>query len=342
MKNTTSTETRERGRRPSLFGPIMLIALGLFLLLSELNLLTDLHWGDLLRLWPLYLIFLGLNLLVLQVPRPLGTILSGGVALTAAAVAGFILLVGLPGSGGILNLEGWQSREISFAADDVTSAVMDLEIGPPGANLYALQDSNDLIAGTVIYHNELQFDQDREGGRVTVTLNPDDGSVSLWLPEWLTTGDADDEGRSELGLSPDVPLTLSLTAAAGSSEFDLRELALEELSVDVAAGEATVFLPDGDYDVEMETSAGSTTVTLPQAGEQRVEVAVNAGSAVLELPAGREARVEVDQALSGFENEHADLQRVGSDNVWQTAGYEDSSEPITIILHISVGSVTLR
>lgn len=337
-----STTTPERRRQPSLFGPIVLITVGLFFLLSELNPLTDLHWGDLLRLWPLLLIFLGLNLLVLQAPRPLGTILSGGVALTAVAVTGYILLVGLPGSDGTLNLDDWQTQKIAYSGDGVTSAVMDLEIGPPGANVYALEDSNDLIAGTAIYRDDLRFDQSADDGRVNVTLAPAGDRSWLWLPEWLGEDDLDDDERWDLGLSPDVPLSLSLTAAAGSSELDLRELSLDELSVDVAAGEATLFLPDGDYDVEVETSAGTTTVTLPEAGEQTIEVSVSAGSVVLELPAGREARVEVDRALGDFNNEHADLQRTGEDNVWQTAGYEESDEQLTIILNVAVGSATLR
>lgn len=338
-----SATTSERRRQPSLFGPIILISLGLFFLFSELNPVTDLYWGDLLRLWPLLLIFLGLNLLVLQAPRPLGTLLSGAVALTAVAVAGYVLLVGLPGSSsGLLNLGDWQTREISYSADGATSAVMDLEIGPPGANLYALDDSGDLIAGSVTYRDDLQIDRRNEDGRATVKLALDDSGPWLWFPEWLGENDPDDAERWQLGLSPDVPLSLSLMAAAGSSELDLRELALEELSVSVAAGEAALFLPDGDYDAHVEISAGSTTVSLPRNGEQTIEVDVSAGTVVLELPPGREARVEVEQALGGFDNDYADLQRIGEDNVWETAGYEDSAEPITIILNISLGSATLQ
>lgn len=337
-----STPSQDRRQQPSLFGPIILIAIGLFFLFSELNPVTDLHWGDLLRLWPLFLIFIGLNLLVLQAPRPLGTLLSGGVALTAAAVTGYILLVGVPGSGGFLSLDDWQTEEIAFSAADVTSAVMDLEIGPPGANVYALEDSNDLIAGTVIYRDELRFDHSSEEDRATVTLDTDDGVSRLWLPEWLGADDPDDLERWQLGLNPDVPLSLSLAAAAGSSRLDLSELTLEELDLNVAAGEATLLLPGGDYDAEVETSAGATTITLPESGEQTVEVSVNAGSVVLELPAGRDVRVEVDQALGDFDNDYAALERAGDDNVWETDGYDDSDEPLTIILHVSVGSATIR
>jgi hypothetical protein len=340
-RHIMSTITHERRERPSLFGPIVLIAIGLFFLFNRLNPITDLHWGDVLRLWPLFLVFLGLNILVQQAPRPLGTILSGLVALLAVGVFGAVLLVGLPGSmWGRANLEGWQTEEISFAAGDVTSAVMNLEIGPPGANLYALEDSQDLIAGMVTYQNALQFDKRGGNGRATVTLAPQYAGTWVWAPErWDDLGD---ELRWDLGLNPNIPMSLALTANAGASDLDLRGLMLQDLSLKIAASDVTVFLPGGDYDSDIETNAASTTITLPQSGQHTIELRVTAGSVTLNLPEGMEARIEVDQALGSFDDQNHSLQRTGTDNIWQTNGYEDSADRITLKVHIAVGSVTVR
>lgn len=139
-----STMTHKQHERPSLFGPIVLIAIGLFFLIKELNPLTDLHWGDVLRLWPLFLVFLGLNILVQQAPRPWGMILSGLVALLAVGVFVAILLVGLPGSlRQTGSLEGWRTEPFSFVAEGVTTADLNLEIGLPGADLYATGNHSD-------------------------------------------------------------------------------------------------------------------------------------------------------------------------------------------------------
>jgi hypothetical protein len=46
--------------------------------------------------------------------------------------------------------------------------------------------------------------------------------------------------------------------------------------------------------------------------------------------------------LGGFADQNGALQRVGTSNVWQTAGYEDSPNRITLNVHIAVGSVTMR
>lgn len=336
-----STITYDQRKRPSLFGPIVLIAIGLFFLFNQLNLLTDLHWGDVLRLWPLFLVFLGLNILVEQAPRPLGTLLSGFVALLAVAVFGYTLLVGLPGTiGRDSHWKDWQSEDISFSANGVTSAVMNLQIGPPGANLYALEDSRDLLAGTVTYQNNLQFDTQNKGGQATVTLIPRDMETWVWKPEqWDNLGD---EQRWNLGLNPNVPMSLDLTAAAGVSHLDLRGLMLQDLALEVAASEVTVFLPGGDYDVHMATNAAATTMILPADGQHTIELQVNAGSVTLTLPPGMEAQVKVDQALGGFDDQNSALQRIGTSNIWQTAGYKNSPNRITLNIHIAVGAVTMR
>lgn len=87
--------SRREQRHTSLFGPIVLIAIGLFFLFNRLDPLTDLYWQDVLRLWPLLLIFLGLNVLALQAPRPYASLFSGLISLVAVLVLGYVLLNGL-------------------------------------------------------------------------------------------------------------------------------------------------------------------------------------------------------------------------------------------------------
>jgi hypothetical protein len=68
---------------------------GVYFLLRNLGIVSDLNWGVAFQLWPLLLIFLGINIIVQQVRRPFGTILSGLVSLTAVTLFGAILLFGV-------------------------------------------------------------------------------------------------------------------------------------------------------------------------------------------------------------------------------------------------------
>lgn len=336
-----SSITFDKKERPSLFGPIVLIAIGLFFLFNRLNPITDLHWFDVLRLWPLFLIFLGLNILVQQAPRPVGMLLSGLVALVAVVTFGYVLIAGVSGSFfGRSVTRNWQSQTVSYPLESLKSAVMDIEIGPPGADVFALEDSTDLIAGTVTYQTGLLFDKRGSGDRVTVTLAPQNSGGWIWEPDqW---DDVDNEARWDLGLNPSIPLSLKLTAVAGSSLLDLRDLLLEDLSLQLSAGELTLFLPGGDYNVDMETNAASTTMTLPEDGRHNIDLKVNAGAVAIEVPEGMEVRVEVEQALGGFDNNYSGLERIGDSEVWQTAGYDDSANRVDLNLNIAVGSVEIR
>lgn len=121
-----SQVTQKRERRPnSLFGPIVLIAIGLFFLINRTNLYTELYWLDVLRLWPLLLIFLGLTILALQAPRPYASLFSGGIALVAVLFFSYVLLNGLGGTPfrARVGLGEWQSEPVHFAAADVKTAV---------------------------------------------------------------------------------------------------------------------------------------------------------------------------------------------------------------------------
>ena len=80
----------------SVFGPVVLIAVGVFFLLQNLNVLPPLNWPAALQFWPLALVFVGVNVLVVQARPPLGTLLSLFVALAAVGVFGYLLLSGAP------------------------------------------------------------------------------------------------------------------------------------------------------------------------------------------------------------------------------------------------------
>jgi hypothetical protein len=337
----------ERRHQPSLFGPIVLIAIGLYFLLSNLDVISvDFHWFELLRLWPLMLIFLGVNIIAQQAPRPFGVLLSGLVALIAVLFFGYVLLYGLEGTAlsrlGSIGAGEWQTEAIAFTANNVESAVVDIQTGPPGAHLYALDDSRNLIEGNVFYQDELRFDTNLSRGEATVNLAlADEGNTFFFPGSW-----GSDSERWQVGLNAGVPMELALQANAGTADFDLHALTLDHLSVAVNAGEVELFLPGGDYDGRYQVNAGSVEARLPGDGRHTFEVQVNAGSITLYLPDSMEARVEVNETMGGFNSSISSLRRVSQSGpeggVWKTVGYDDSSDRVNLIVNISMGSVSLE
>ena len=85
-----------RRHSPSLFGPIVLIAIGVFFLLVNLGVIQEysFNWSGVFQLWPLFLILIGLNIIVKHAPQPLGGLLSAFVGLVAIGIFGYVLLFG--------------------------------------------------------------------------------------------------------------------------------------------------------------------------------------------------------------------------------------------------------
>jgi hypothetical protein len=345
---TSEKPRRRRGR--SVFGPVLLIAIGIFFLLANLNMLPALNWQAALRLWPLLLVFFGLNILVRQVPSPAGTLLSALVAIAAVALFGYVLLFAdqipiVDRLGGIA-LGAATREEISFPADDVDSASVALHMAAPHAEVRALEDSNDLIAGSVTHRGELLFDTAVSDGHAAIDLDTT-GSNTLfsWVDPtgWFDSASA--EGW-EIGLHPQAPMTLLLDLSSGSATMDLESLNLAELTVKGGSGAATVSLPNGEFDTIYDVGSGSVSLELPEDGRQHITVDGGSGSLRILVPASIEVRLMISDAGSGrlsvndarFALVEEEEDGAGS---WETGGFPDSSERVELVIDVGSGSVTV-
>ena len=171
-----ATSPRRAGR--SVLGPLALIALGVLFLLDNLGLVPGLNWAAVWRYWPVALILLGLNVLVSQARRPLGTVLSFLVAAVAVAFFGYLLLSG-PAEGGRdrlgLPVPAQELRRETFAlgAAGVDSAEISLDLGNDPTTIGPLSGDG-LIAGAIWTADDLRLEPERDGGRLALTVGAND------------------------------------------------------------------------------------------------------------------------------------------------------------------------
>ncbi|HSM59033.1 MAG TPA: DUF5668 domain-containing protein [Candidatus Sulfomarinibacteraceae bacterium] len=339
---------RPRRESHSLFGPLVLIAIGVYFLLVNLSLLPDLYWQSALRLWPVLLIFLGVNLIVRQAGPPWGTVLSGLVAVAAIGFFAWVLLTGFGQPVNSRSPGAAVTREaISYPADDLSFAQVEIDFSSFPATVTALSDSDNLIEGTVTHRGELIFEPERNGDQVTVRL--DTRSVSFFPFVWLNPTNwftAEDGSGWNLQLNRNVPLDLRLDLSSGRAQLALSELTLDYLEIDGSSGSANVQLPPGEYEAHYDISSGSVTLSLPESGQQVIFIDGGSGSLTIQLPGSMEARIVVEDDGSGSFRPGSRFSRVGGgtgdEGTWQTAGFQDAADRVTITLDISSGSVSVR
>ncbi|MBK8987895.1 MAG: hypothetical protein IPM39_17810 [Chloroflexi bacterium] len=319
-------------------------------MLNNLGLLpsVSLNWMAALQLWPLLLVLIGVNIVVQQAPRPLGGFLSALVGVTAVAIFGYVLLFSqdnprLAGLGLQTNPAEIQTRQISFTADDIQSADVELDLGMAGAAVSALEDSANLIEGQVSYVGDLTFDASQSGSRANIYLS--EKNSGLW---WLNPSSWASGGleKWQIGLNPGVVLDLRLDVGAGSATLDLRELSLRQVDVDGGAGSMELFLPDGDYDGVVDVGAGATRMTLAENGRQQITIDGGAGSLTIFLPANREAQITVNDGAGSFTINSSRFNqldgRPDGNGVWQTADYGRAANALDLSIDVGAGSVTVR
>ena len=326
---------------PSYFGPVVLIAGGSYFLLNNLGLLPELNWAAAARLWPLLLIFGGLNMILRQFRRPFGSMLSLFTALAAVLTFGYVLLGPvLPetlqplATTGTVNMQ----RVIYDSSADV--ADVEIDFNGAGGDLFALSDDSNLVEADISYINELEVDW-REGDRDRASLQIDtddrNGSV-LGAATGLLFGP---EHRWQIGLSPDIAYVMELDLASGQTQLDLSELQLDSLAVDGGSGRASLTLPDGDYTVTYDLGSGVTTVQLGTGGMQEILLDGGSGQLILIVPAGTPVRIEVEEGSGGLslDDRFTRVGENGDNAIWETEGFDPNTPHASIYLDIGSGSV---
>ncbi len=340
-----SDQTKNRRQRShSFFGPVVMIAMGVYFLLFNFGIVKMPNWGIIFQLWPLWLIFLGINIIVGQVPRPFGGFLSGMVGLTAVILLGYVLLFS-EDNPLLARLQTFSTietttEEISFTPEDTSSATVELDLNAAGAELFALDDSTALIAGTVSYTGDLIFETDESGDGAFVRLDTQNDNSFSWLnpSNWQVSA----QDTWQIGLSPSRDISLKVDGSSGTTTADLSDLSLTYLFIDGGSGSIDVQLPNGEYDIDYDAGSGSTTIALPENGRFDLNLDGGSGSILLTIPESMAARVDVSDGSGSFSVNGRFEQISGDhhkDGVWQTNDYNSNANQIDITLDIGSGSV---
>ena len=300
-------EREKKLRRGGLVGPLVLIGAGAVALLTNLGYLDWSIWGTLFRIWPVFLIAAGLDLLIGR-RSAIGSLLVLGLIL--AIFAGGIWLAWQPDAGSAV-----AGDEIMVPLGSAKQAEILISRSAGALEVGALSNSRSLVEGTISYRRGETAIQDAstQGDTAIYSLR---NTGNLVGPVWGTSGD---EWLWSLDLNKDVALSLEVNSAAGQVDLDLEDLMVDQLQVSQAVGQTTVVLPrDGNVEANVDGAIGLIEIVVPE---------------------GQEARIRFSTALvtrdlpKRFE-EH--------DNVYTTAGFERAESRIDLEVGLILGSVEVR
>lgn len=322
----------QRGYR-SLFWPILLIGVGLLWLLANLGVIQPINILALLRLWPILLIVIGLDLLIGRKSPVVGGLIG------LAAVAAVVVLLLFGKTLGISAPAGTKTERFVDPIGQATSANIDLYLAERHSNIKALSSTTDLFDATLTHPGTIEFlttGTTERNIRLSQTMN------DSWAIMDVTPGDW------EIGLSPKLPIDLTIDGGSGSNEFDLSGLMLTSLKMDMGSGSTIVSLPAGTqaYQAEIESGSGSIKINLAEKSNLGLLLNSGSGSVNIRLPAGAAVRVNVRDDGSGSLNLQGGLQWISGDDgngIWQTTGYETAQNKIEITINDrGSGSVTIH
>jgi hypothetical protein len=286
---------------------VPLIGIGVIFLLANYGYLSVNIWQMMFTLWPLVLIAIGFDIFISRRSLWLSII---GVLLILVILAGSLWL--------FENLTSEQNalagQVVSQTLNGVTQAEIVIEPGVGSLNIDKLSDSNDLIAGTISTSEAFRLDEtySREEGTATYSLKTTGNAQ--YIPVY-----SGGTWTWNLGLTPELPMSLDLNLGAGFADLNLSDLEISNLKSVLGVGMMSIVLPDeGDFIAKIDGAVGKVDVMVPEGLEVRIRSEL--GLATLRVPPS-----------------YLDL-----GEIYTSPGFDRSENQVELDIEMGIGVVTIQ
>lgn len=346
----------------SLFWPILLIGVGVIWLLGSLNLLAVPSLRLLLRLWPLALVVVGLDILIGRRSPIIGSIIGIGSIALIIALLFLAPTLGFEPGGELKTLH------FSEPLNGATSADISLDLERYSTTIDSLSSSDVLIEAELDTVTDVSFAARGNQAKI-IRLEPVD-DLRFFDLDWDSVLISD--AMWEIGLSPDVPMDLFVDVGSGSAALNLMYLELTSFEIDGGSGSSILELPatvsgfaavidggSGSFDIEIEDGAkinfvidigsGSFDIVIGDRANIEAQIDGGSGSLTIDVPHNIGVRVVIRDSGSGsvhVPGSYTLVDDLGDDDrdigIWESDGYNDALHRVEITFDPSSGSFRLR
>lgn len=339
----------------SFFWPVLLIGVGVIWLLKNFGMISGVNFSVLFRLWPLFLIVIGLDLLFGRRSPVLGAL----IGLVTAGVAIAVILISP-----VTNVE-LSHDTFSASAAGVEQARIDLGLSVGTANVSALSDSSNLIEADLTYLGEIEFDEQGQGNK-HVTLKQRSGGFDINLFDSI---DIAERLQWDIRLSRNTPLDLSIEGSVGRTNLDLSDLELTNLVINGGVGETIVQLPAEKFEAVINGDVGNFNVNIPDGAGVKADIAGDVGGFTVKIEEGAavdmkarggvgnfvidvpdDAAVRLDAKMDlgnitmpgNFRKLSGNQDGPSREGIWQTSNYDGADRKIIIEFDGDIGNLTVK
>lgn len=308
--------TDEKRNRPSIMGPLLLIAAGVLLLLNQMGKLPWGIWGTLWRFWPVILILLGIEILIGLSRSTVIYII--GLLIALVILGGVIAYAVLEGEQPAIARPAVRTEMVSELMQDADTGHITLKFGAGRVTVGALSDSPNFVEGKLEYARySLQAEREFriQNGRAEFSLAARSQPIPFWIP-----GDTAGEYWT-LHFTPRIPLEMNIKTGVGKVELDLSKLKVTQLTMDAGVGEVWIVFP---------AAAGLT----------RANINAGVGSVTVQIPKDVGARILVAKGLGSVQMASARFTHFG--NEYTSLNYNTAENKIELEIKGGIGTITIK
>jgi hypothetical protein len=297
--------------------PLVLILVGVVLLLQNLGLVSPEIWPSLVRLWPLLLILVGLEVLL---SRRLGGSARLAVMLVALIGAGAWATANASRSG-----PATTTRTLDQTLQGITQADVTVNFGAGQLDLGALPAANTTSLGSLTFEGPAgvqptaSYQLNNGVGQLQYAVS---GRPAVFLPLLaLVSGRDTDSAHTGVALSPSIPLSVSVRTGAADAQLDFSQLRVTNLDLAIGASSARVTLPAAAGTTSAQIKGGLTALTIV-------------------VPPGVAAQLHYRGGLTTLDLDRTRFPSVGN-GVYRSPDYDTAANRVDLYLDSGLSRVTV-
>ena len=252
---------------------VISLGLGTVFLLANFNYLPEDALSLLLRMWPLILIAIGLDL-IFQGRSVISRIIGALVGLGLVVVIVWWAIAGSP-------VTSRATEPIEISIGEARSATLDISVAAGQIEIKAGASDGNLVDGyisqSIAKHLQQSYEVNAGIGNLEINSN---GNTFIF--PWV---DGFRQLLWQLNLTSEIPLVIAINSAIGDQRLDLRGLDVDSLDLTAAIGSIEIVLPSvGEFDGRISTPIGSVKILVSSG--TLLEIKTDTGLSTIQVPEG--------------------------------------------------------